>query len=48
MDVINMKEGSAMASKAPDKMRSAAREAKFLDAAWHMSRTHHMKMLPAK
>jgi len=40
-----MNAGSAIASKAPDSTRRAARAAKFFEAAWHINRAPHMKML---
>lgn len=40
-----MKAGSAIASKAPDRIRRAARAVKLREAAWHISRAPHMKML---
>jgi hypothetical protein len=48
MDTISMKAGSAMASKAPERTRMAARAPKLGAAASHMSRAPHMKMFAAR
>tara|TARA_R110002060_G_scaffold77966_1_gene90278 strand:- start:17 stop:439 length:423 start_codon:yes stop_codon:yes gene_type:complete len=45
IDVINIKAGSAIASNAPESIRSAASEAKFFAAACAIKRTPHINIL---